>query len=173
MNRLSPKIEIINHFDNLIHRVDIDIDQCIEKYQKHQVLGDLKCFPVKNRDIRRYYPIDLEFFDSIESSQTNKCEEVTKWSESTKVIDYLNQVRQKTIDELRKAQEDSLQYLKSKSCDLNQLRDSTDVKKMKSQLFADKFYFQLICKHQDSWVFSLYTIVVDFYLSQSDINLLE
>ena len=92
------------------------------------------------------------------------------------VIDYLNQVRQITIDELRKAQEESLDYLKSKSADLNRLRESKDIEEMKSQLFADKFFFQLICKLDDdqlSWVFSLFTIVVDFYLSPSDIHLLE
>ena len=34
MAKLSPKIEIINHFDNLIHRIDINIDQSIEKYKE-------------------------------------------------------------------------------------------------------------------------------------------
>ena len=32
-NLSSPKIEIINHFDNLINRVDIDIEKSIEKYK--------------------------------------------------------------------------------------------------------------------------------------------
>jgi hypothetical protein len=173
MNRLSPKTEIINHFDNLINRIDIDIEQPFEKFKEDQMLGELKCFPVENRNIKRYYLIDLEYFDSNESSENNKCEEVIKWSESTKVIDYLNQIRQRTIEELRKAQEDSLEYLKSKSCDLNQLRESKDDEEMKSLLFADKFYFQVLYKHQDSWVFNLYTIIVDFYLSQPDINFLE
>ena len=66
--------------------------------------------------------------------QTNKSD--IEWSKSTKVVDYLNQVRERTIDELRKAQKDSLEYLRSKSCDLNQLRESKDVEEMKSRLFA-------------------------------------
>ena len=41
MERLNPKIEIINHFDNLINRIDIDIDSSIEKYND-QKLGDMK-----------------------------------------------------------------------------------------------------------------------------------
>ena len=41
MARFSPKIEIINHFDNLINRVDIDIDICLEKYNNKQILGEL------------------------------------------------------------------------------------------------------------------------------------
>ena len=41
MERYSPKIEIINHFDDLINRIDIDIDHCLEKYNDEKVLGEL------------------------------------------------------------------------------------------------------------------------------------
>lgn len=58
------------------------------------------------------------------------------------LIDYLNQVRKRTIFELRKAQEESLEYLRSKS--LYVTWDSKDAEKMKSQLFVDKFYFQVL-----------------------------
>ena len=176
MANLSPKIEIINHFDNLIQKVDIDIDQSIEKYKDDQVLGELNFSPVKKRNSSKYYLVNIAYFDSKESSQISKCERVNEWSESTKVIDYLNQVRQRTIDELKKAQEDRLEYLKSKSLsDLDQIKQSKDAEEMKSRLFADKFYFQVFFKpkYQESWVFNLYTIVADFYLSQSDINYLE
>ena len=84
----------------------------------------------------------------------------------------MNQVRQSTIDELRKAQEDSLEYLKSKSCDLNHIKESKDVEEMKSRLFADKFYFQVLFKHQNCSVFNLFTIVTDFYLTPSEIRFL-
>ena len=170
MDNLSPKIEIINYFDNLINRIDIDIDETIEKYQEDQVLGKLKCFRVTKRNIIDNSGMDLEFFDSNES---NKCVSVIEWSERTKVIDYLNQVRKRTIDELVKAQEDSLDYLKSESCNLNQLKQSKDFEEIKSRLFADKFFFQVFYKPQNSWVFNLYTIVTDFYLSPTDIKLFE
>ena len=146
MNRLSPKIEIINHFDNLIHRIDIDIDQSIKKYKENQVLGELDCFKVKMRFTHRTNPCRITYFDSNEPPDNEKCETINKLSERTKVIDYLNQVRKKTIDELRKAQEDSLEHLKRKSLsDLDHIKQSKDVEMMKSRLFADKFYFQLIC----------------------------
>lgn len=38
MTKLSPKIEIINHYDNLINRVDI-IDNCLGSYNE-QFLND-------------------------------------------------------------------------------------------------------------------------------------
>ena len=41
---ISPKTEIINHYDNLINRVDIDNEESILKYNEEQVLGDLKCY---------------------------------------------------------------------------------------------------------------------------------
>ena len=174
MTRLSPKTEIINHFDELINRIDIDIEESIKKYKDDQLLGDLIFFPIENRNVRKHYDFDLEFFDSNKSSQDKNFDSVIGWSKSTKIIDYLNIIRQRTIEDLRRAQEDNLEYLKSKSIsDLNQLRESKDAEEMKSRLFADKFYFQVLKKHQDLWVFSLFTIVVDFYLPPSYINLLE
>ena len=41
MAKFSPKIEIINNFDNLINAIDIDIDICLDKYTDEQVLGEL------------------------------------------------------------------------------------------------------------------------------------
>ena len=179
MNKLSPKVEIINHFDKLISRVNFDIEESMEKYKGNQVLGELDCFHVGRRIPMRFlagfFGFDIKYFDSNKSSQTNKCEEVIEWSESTKVIDYLTQVRERTIDELKKVQEDSLDYLKSKSLDLQQLKESKDVEEMRSRLFADKFYFQVLLKPYDGkyWAFSLFTIIVDFYLSPTDISYLE
>ena len=100
--RLSPKTEIINHFDNLIQQVDIDIDQCIENFKENQVLGELKCFRVENRKSWKCCELTLEYFDSNKSFEKHNSDSVIEWSESTKVIDYLNQVRQKTVEELKK-----------------------------------------------------------------------
>ena len=182
MVRLSPKVEIINHFDNLIHRIDIDIEQCMENYKEYQVLGELKHFRFSRRlpfaYIHLIWRFLIECFDSNDSSENETCETIDEWSESTKVIDYLTQVRQRTISELRKAQEDSLENLKDDSCDLQQLKESKDVEEMRSRLFADKFYFQVHLKprkekYQESVVFSLFTIEVDFYLSSFDISFIE
>ena len=42
MNRFSPKIEIINHFDNLINRVDIEIEKCLERFKEDELLSQRK-----------------------------------------------------------------------------------------------------------------------------------
>ena len=59
MDRFSPKIEIINHFDNLINRVDIDIDECLEKYNQEQTIGELKCFKTTSVKINKYKFIEV------------------------------------------------------------------------------------------------------------------
>ena len=165
----SPKIEIINHFDNLINRVDIDIEESLEKYKEDQILVDLKCF----RDVRKIKRFN--FFDIFESFKKIIYETVDLWPESIKVVDYLNQVRMRTIEELRQALKDSLEYFKLNSSRFN---TTDDIDELKSQIFGEKFYFQVLYqpkdeRYQGQWVFNLFTFCVDFYMSPSDINLLE
>ena len=49
----SPKIEIINHFDNLIQQVDIDIEESLEKYNEEQILRDLECYKTNEMMMNR------------------------------------------------------------------------------------------------------------------------
>ena len=178
----SPKVEIINYFDKLVDRVDIDIEQSIEKLKEDQLLGELRYFRIKDRKFVLNDWFDFEYFNSSESSQTNneQCSEVIKWSISSRVISNLNQIRTRTIEELRKAEEESLEYLKSKAFldELERLKGLKDAEELKSRLFAKKFYFQVHYnphnkEYQDLWVFNLYTFVVDFYLTPFHIKFLE
>ena len=67
----------------------------------------------KNRlDFRyRYFDFDVKFSETIDSSKQN----LNSWPESMKVFDYLKQIRMKTIEELKKAQEETLKYYKLNS----------------------------------------------------------
>ena len=124
----------------------------------------------------------MTFHDSyLKSLAAEYQQEKSNWSESTKVVDYLNQVRMRTIKELRKSQEDTLEYYKS---NLDQFKvddqlTTSEIDEMKSRLFGDKFYFQVLMKpfeekkYHESWVFNLFTIATDFYISPSDISLLQ
>ena len=100
--KLSPKIEIINHFDGLINRVDIDIDECLKNYTEEQDLSQLK----KNRTDRNYYwnkeNINLKIKNRFDPSKHSGNQVVNLWSESTKVVDYLRKVRMGTIEELKR-----------------------------------------------------------------------
>ena len=84
----------------MINQVDIDIDICLEKYNNEQVLGELLISSENNRrNFREKYDFNVEFFDTFNSC---KYQASDLWTESTKVIDYLKQVRMKAIEELGK-----------------------------------------------------------------------
>ena len=146
MESSNQKIEIMQDFDSLINQVEIDIKKSLEKFIGDQFLGQIKCFQVKNRDSKVNLCFKLAYFDSFKPSQENQ----DQWS--TKVVDYLTQIRFRTIGELKNAQNESLENETS---------------------FANKFYFQIRIQNPDnvSLVFNLYTFVTDFYMSPSDINL--
>ena len=83
------------------------------------------------------------------------------------MIDYLNQIRERTINELTKAQEETLYHYSAhfKSND-------------HENIYKENNYFQVLYKPDDPkyaepWIFSLFTFITDFYMSPTDINLLE
>ena len=176
MTRFSPKIEIINHFDNLINKVDIDIELSLEKYNEQEILSQLF---ISSETDRRYLAMVIDcrairtiFFDH-NSSSKKQYQTLDSWPETTKVVEYLNQVRMRTIEELRREQKDSLEYYKLNSSRFKeQLTDEKNIDELRSELFSEKFYFQVHMK-KSLWAFSLFTFVTDFYISQVDIESLE
>ena len=171
MARFSPKIEIINHFDNLINRIDIDIDSSLEKFNNQQLIRDLFTSSENDRwKFRKSYDfLNVEIYNS---SKQN----LDSWPESMKVVDYLKQIRMKTIEELKKAQEEKLESYKLNSERFkSELNKEKNIEELRSQLFAEKFYFQIhfFQTKKRLWAFSLFTFATDFYMSPSDINTLE
>ena len=175
MSRLSPKIEIINHFDNLINRIDIDIDDCFQRYNDEKDLEELLKSSENNRKNFQSVHYSLRLFGTFNTSK-HQNQTLDLWAESTKVIDYLKQVRMKTIEELRKAQEETLEYYKLNSSQFkDELSEEKNLDELKSELFAEKFYFQVHFKQSEKrcWAFTIFTFVTDFYISPSDIDSLE
>ena len=167
---LSPKKVIIDHFDSLINRVDIDIDEYLAKYNRDQVISELNRFENGKRNVRGQMVIYLNWH----SKNDIEYETVDEWPESIKVVDYLNRVRMRTIEELRKAQNETLDYYKQNSSQFK----LNSIDEIRSELFKEKFHFQVLYKTEDAefnepWLFNLYTFVTDFYLSSTDINFLE
>ena len=170
-----PKIEIINHFDNLINKIDIDTDICIENYNEEQTLSELlKSSETIRRDFRNTHEqLNIKFRDEF---NTSRHESLDLWPESTKVIDYLNQVRMKTIEQLRKAQEDTLEYYSLNSSRIkSQLYNVRDIYNFRRILFDEKFYFQVHLKQSKKrfWAFNVFTFATDFYMSSYEIDSLQ
>ena len=164
--RFSPKIEIINHFDELINQVDIDIEESLKNYNENQVLSDIQ---FKKRKVDSKFK--LELFDSCKLQE----ETAIEWSESTKVVDYLNQVRMRTIEQLRKEQKERVENSSQYNHLKEEITDENKKEELKRQLFADKFYFQVKNRQQNNklWYFNIFTFVTDFYISPEEINILE
>ena len=174
MERFSPKIEIINHFDNLINRIDIDIDSSLEKFNEQQLISEILRSSEYNRsDFKnRSVGFTVEFFFNIDSSKQN----LNPWSETTNVVDYLNQVRIETIEELKKAQEDTLGHYKLNSARFkSEQANEKGIDKLRSELFAEKFYFQVHLNQSKKrfLAFNVFTFITDFYISASNIDSLE
>ena len=112
----SPKIEIINHFDELINQVDIDIETSLKTYEKNRnnrILADLECYDITDTNQEIHYNRILSIFGSSDHlTYYDKYQRVNLWTKSTKVVDYLNQIRMGTIEMLKKAQEETLEYYK-------------------------------------------------------------
>lgn len=165
----SPKFEIINHFDELINRVDIDIESALEIYNENKVLADLECWEVKKRKRKLEINSKYKFVFSKPYKSSTKCDTDNIWTKQTKVTDYLSQIRIRIICELRKVQEESLQNSSRFSHLRVEIRDKDE---LRSKLFDDKFYFQIKIQSK-TWIFNLFTIVTDFYMSLSDIDILQ
>jgi len=77
-----------------------------------------------------------------------------------KVVDYLKQIRMKTIEELKKAQEETLEYYKLNSERFkSEQTNKKNIDELKSELFGDKFYFQVNFKQTENilWPFNVFT----------------
>ena len=159
----SPKIQIINYYDNLINQVDIEIDETLNYYNENQTLADLSYSEIEERKQKRSNNRFLK--KSPEQNDDN----VDLWSESTKVIDYLNQVRMGTIETLRKAQEETLDYYKLNKSRINDVVNINDKIEL---LYSEKCCFQIRLTNQPL-IFNLFTCFTDFYMSISDIIILE
>ena len=161
MESSNQKLEVIQDYDKLINEVDMDINECLEKYNPCHVLGQINCFQVKNRDFKVNPCFKMNYFDSCKSSHENQ----NQWSESTKFVDYLTKIRSRTIEELKNAQEESLEKFI-----LDDIEQEKNVE-MKNETSANKFYYQIRITNQ--WIFNVYTFATDFYMTPSDITLLE
>lgn len=145
-------------------------------YNDEQILSEMLVASETDRRNyeKEYYKLSVRFRETADLSENNKYQTVDLCLKSTKVIDYLSQVRMKTIEELRKAQKDSLEYYKLNSSHFKSgLTEQKNIEKFKSELFTEDFFFQIHFTKKKLWTFSLFTFSTNFYVSSSDIVILE
>ena len=110
----------------------------------------------------------------------------TEITDISQVDEYINKVRQKAIDEIRKVQDETLEYYNANKekfkVDRKNLTEEK-LKELKSQLFATKFCFLVERSACYKWensttnmyipLFNLHTVITDFYVRESDIDFIK
>lgn len=107
---ISPKVVIINHFDKLSNKVEIDFDQSIQKYNEKQTLGEILIWTKEDKN--KYWTKNESNIFRLDKIKRSGRYETIQWSKSTTVIAYLRQVRDQTLGLLEKEQESSVGHIR-------------------------------------------------------------
>ena len=167
----SPKLLIVDYYDDLIRDIDIYTEEQLAKYSQDDLL------PIESNP---EYPSSVEIEGlkdpyKIEYKNESEINVTPGW---TKIIDYLNLVRSKAIEEINKAKEENLErYELNKSkykYDRNNMSDE-NLEEMKRELFKEKFCFLIRFEkfESESTKFELVTVVTDFYLDHNERHLIK
>ena len=165
----SPKMLIVDYYDDLIRDIDIYTEELLQKYSQDDLLTIAKPEKLDFCDEFVFFknPYRIEYENDLKINVTQG---------STKIHEYLNLVRSKAIEEINKAKEENLQRY-----EINKLRNKIDgteekLEEMRRELFEKKFCFLLridydyIFNEENNNLFKLHTIVTDFYLDQYERN---
>lgn len=171
----SPKIIILNYYDSLVREVDIYSEKLLKKYSENDLLPppdpivesrpdelkEPKTFGVEQ--INDPFYLQRYNYDTI-TDQIN----VNVTPGQTRIRDYVNLMREKAIEKIRKVEEENLELYKS----IKKILDKH--KPIEEQLFADKFCFLVeIDRSISKGIFNLFIVSTDFYLNKSEVESLK
>ena len=185
----TPSLLITEYYDSLISQLDIYTEETIKEY-KENGLPEKKIINSYTRyddddetDDDDMYRITRIFNRYKLRSYSINRTDIPEITEISQAEDYMNNVRQKAIDEIRKVQDENLEYYKANKDKFKVDRKNLTEEKLeeiKSQLFSNRFCFlvekkplnMLKNKSNDRYgpLFNLHTVITDFYLRESDID---
>lgn len=202
MRREHPKVLIIDHYDNLINQIDIYIENLLASIDDKQLTSAPKSYDKKrwqeadddDSEEREDNEKSTCFIPSLESPYTasfardelnNSIEDeiaAKVMPDATTLKNYVNIIRAKAIDEISKTRDENLKQLESNAQRGDDI-DESEWGEFVENLFTPKFCFLLPINnigYSDDSIqprnlsfIKLYTIVVDFYLSPYEIDLLK
>ena len=198
----TPKLLITDYYDEQIRQVDIYIEELLEKYNENDLLPEETKRSCNSDDIssdeKENSHIDSDSDSESENDanskdNTNKIDEFkdpyrSKYNYdqnkmlqlniipvNTRVRDYLELVRSKAIDELKKVEQQNLDNYKLNKdlykYDRETLTDQK-VEEMRENLFKDNFAFVVVNTSKKS-IFKSHTVLTDFYLDENDLTALK
>ena len=143
----TPSLLITGYYDSLISQLDIYTEERIKEI-KENGLTKMKTMIQKKRatcNIETYgvetviNPYESQKY-TIDRTDISKIE----MTEVSQVEDYMNKMRQKAIDEIKKVQEENLKHYKANKEKFKVDRENLNEEKLeelKSQLFANRYCF--------------------------------
>ena len=192
----TPSLLIDDYYHSLISEIDIYTDETIKEYRKEglPIITTVKYRPDKSFDKKQTNENEKFGFEALNNPYKSKKYRInpTKIPEIRKVYEakkYMNKIREKAIEEIRKVRDENLEYNKANKERLKLDKENLTEEKLeelKSQLFAKKYCFlvnkrPIYERYQEgmqinryferySPLFNLHTVITDFYLRQSDID---
>jgi len=198
----DPKLLITNYYDSLVNCVHSYTEELLGKYRDdallpvepkpHRVCGfqQLKPFrvdkiyeannedgPEREPQITKHRLNEIDLFDDSSLFLDRLIHEFNSQfvPGSIKVKDYLNLVRFKAIEAIKKTQNINMENLESNKSRLK--LENEDIENLNSMVFANKFCFLLEINHfqnlENKCIYKLGTFVVDFYLSPRHLMFLK
>lgn len=189
----NPKLLISHYYDSLVNLIDVHTEELLEKVSDTHELSSDSFNLVKN-----YHEMSNEFFvkpdnfvptygvdsyvDPYTDTYNNKLAlnplELSKTP--IKIRDYLQSIRTRMIDELRRSETQTMELYEAIRKD--ETYDITSAENLKNQLFSKKFYlivkvdrirleaFETVANR--SW-FKIYLVELDFYLDMESQEFLK
>ena len=178
----SPSLLITDYYDSLISQLDIYTEERIKEHkEKGLSQTDSNNFDGESSDSDEESSNEtrVQKFDNRSLNYKIDRNKFANVTEVTQVEDYLNEVRQKAIDEIRKVQDENLDHNNGNK-DKFKLFSEDNLEEYKSNLFANRFCFLVNIKTigikcwetaaRNESLFKLHIVITDFYLSESDIE---
>ena len=172
----------MKYYDSVRAEIDIYAEKLSEKYKENDWLSSIyepKTQRPKSR-IKNYglktYGIEV-YNDSYSDAYTyNDVDTQSTDPKTTKMVDYINGVRAKAIDETKKAEAETLKYYEANKINIRMMRKQTqdDIleEDLNRKMYANSFCFNLVVDERHS-LYKLVTVVADFYVNANHIEILK
>ena len=167
---MNPKLIISNYFDSLVNRIDIHTEEQLKKTKETDLIAIEKPFTYKESQLK-YFRFLSEYDLSNQPSRQIP-------TGSIKVLDYLNETRDKLIAVVNAAQGEAIKRCDDIRDELNLIsKDVTKTKEqrdeeIKGKVFANKFLglvqIDQIFIYENQSPFKLYLVNLDYYMGQHE-----
>lgn len=193
----NPKQVLVDYYDSLTRQIDIYTEELLENYAEDDVIQESSDGDASSQvsrlpahyEIRPSSCIDSYGISSFVDSNSHEFN--YDWTRRlrvrpgrTKIVDYLNSIRDEMIDALQKAQTYNFECMRLNK-NAYKIDETDEEEEIKSKIFANKFCFLLKIDEviilannfpkiaQNMSIFKYYLFVVDFYMNREDFQTLR